>query len=514
MNISSLRERLTGYSGRFLFVVMVLQPIMDVLSYLVSANGGTILAGALRTLMLFAVCLYSFCISNDKRKYLIFYGVIGGFWLLHMLNCFRLGYASPVRDAGEYLKLVQFPLWTLAFITFLRHRAEPGFDTPGLLTANFGIVLAVIAISFATGAPVYTYDIPSRGVKMGLMGWFPNHSSQSAIVSILVIGLLLWAYNTKKIWIFTLSSALGFGLLYFTGTRLAYYSAIMIALGMGFLILLSGGRLRLCCIPLGLAVVLLVLFKGASVMEYRQTLTADSFRIYQEPTDEIMGEDKDYVYGGGELPPEIEEKIARVYEDVYGGPSFAGTPLLGDLLDRFGTQRVMKAYNYTTKASVLYDVRVKKRTVMALLWDEQDTLTKFLGFELDHVFINDFSYDPETDFTALPCYYGYLGTAIYIGFAGYFILLAVLGCIKKIRNLPGFLTVELGAWLMIFVFCLGAAQLSGSVLRKPSASVYLSLAAAELWHITHTYTGGKLLARYERRAGLTIKRSPVTKGGG
>ena len=44
----------------------------------------------------------------------------------------------------------------------------------------------------------------------------------------------------------------------------------------------------------------------------------------QEPTDEIMGEYKDYVYDSGEIPPEIEERITRVYEDVYGGLSFAG----------------------------------------------------------------------------------------------------------------------------------------------------------------------------------------------
>ena len=118
-----------------------------------------------------------------------------------------------------------------------------------------------------------------------------------------VIGLLLWAYHTRRVWIFTLASALGFTLLYFTGTRLAYYSAMLTALGLCFFVLISGGRMRLCCIPLAAALVLLVLFKGVSIMETRQTLTGESFQICQEPTDEIMGEYKDYVYDSGEIPP-------------------------------------------------------------------------------------------------------------------------------------------------------------------------------------------------------------------
>ncbi len=514
MDISNLRKKLTGVGGGFLFAVMALQPPLDVLSYFMNEYGSTLITTALRAVLLFAVFVYGFIVETERRRYLIFGGVIAGFWLLHTLNCFRLGYQDPLGDLGEYLKLVQFPLWTLVFTTLLQSCDGLESHISGALAVNFCTVLLVIGLSYLTGSPVYTYDSPSRGVKMGLLGWFSNHNGQSAIVCMLVIGLLLWAYHTRRVWIFTLASALGFTLLYFTGTRLAYYSAMLTALGLCFFVLISGGRMRLCCIPLAAALVLLVLFKGVSIMETRQTLTGESFQICQEPTDEIMGEYKDYVYDSGEIPPEIEERITRVYEDVYGGLSFAGGTLLGDLLDRFGTERVMKAYNYTTKATTLYDGRTKKLKAMELLWEEQDAPTRLLGFERSNVAIGPNLYGPENDISALPYYYGYMGFALFIGFIGYIFLPIAISCVKNLQGLGSLLTVDFGAWLMLLVLGLGAGQLSGNVLQNPSASVYLSLAAAELCHITKAYGSGRLRARYERRQGLTIIQSPVIKGGG
>ena len=74
-----------------------------------------------------------------------------GFWLLHMANCFRIGYQDPVGDAAEFLKLAQFPLWTLAFSTFLRQRE--GLDTlsAACLAGDFALILGVIALSLRRG---------------------------------------------------------------------------------------------------------------------------------------------------------------------------------------------------------------------------------------------------------------------------------------------------------------------------------------------------------------------------
>ena len=507
MESSLLRRRLTPHCGEIMAAVLLIQPPLDVLSYFMQHYGSTAITTALRMAMLVAVTLLGFAISRRRKAYIACFAVIGAFWLLHALNCLRLGYSDPMGDIAEYFKLIQFPLWTLAFITMLQNRECLDMRAAGLLAANLLTVLLVILISYAVGMPGYTYVIPSRDVQVGVLGWFAIPNSQSAIVSILVLGTLLWAYCQERLWLFCSVCLPGFGLLYLTGTRLAYYSAIIMALGLIVLALISGGRGRLYCIPLVVMIALFIGFKDVSIMEYRQSLSQDSFDLYQKPTDEIMGNDKDYEYSGGDVPPEILDKITRVYEDVYSLQSFAQKPLLGDLLDRFGTDRVMKSYNYTTKASVLYDVRVKKVKVTSLLWGEGDLLTRLLGFEASSVHLNGTNYDPENDFPALLFYCGYLGCGLYVCFAGYFLAAAAWHCIKNLRQLREVLTVPLGSWSMIMVLGLGAAQFSGQVLRKPSVTVYISLAAAQLYLLIHTST--KLHARFERRSGLTIKQRPV-----
>lgn len=505
MHPLTLKPKFRSAAGEFLAALLLIQPLLDVLSYFMQDLNATQLTTALRTVLLFAVSLYGFAAAEHKKPYFILYGAAVGFWLLHMLNAARLGYADPLADAAEYLKLVQFPLWTLSFITLLRARKDLDMQAALLLAADFAIILIIIALSYLTGSPAYTYDIPSRNFRMGLLGWFAIPNAQSAIVSMLVPGLLLFAYRTERLWAFCLAAGLGMGLLYFTGTRLAYFSGILISFGFLVLVLIAGGKQRLFCIPLAVALVLLIGFKGQSIMEKRQSVTADAYDAYQAQTDLIMGGDKDFVYTGGELPPDIEEKITRVYEEVYTQRSVSNAPLLGDLLERFGTRRVMEEYQYSTRASVLYNARAKKLKAMALIWREQDWLTKMVGFEYSRATINGTNYDPENDFPALPYYYGYVGTALYLCFTGYFLLLALWGCLRNLRRLPAFLTVELGAYSMMYCLGLGAAQFSGQVLRKPSVMVYMSLAAAEMYLAARRDRERKLFARYERRPEVTVK---------
>lgn len=405
-----------------------------------------------------------------------------GFWLLHMANCFRLGYQDPVGDAAEFLKLAQFPLWTLAFSTFLRQR--DGLDTlsAACLAGDFALILGVIALSYAVGMPEYTYDYADRGVQLGVMGWFGVHSAQSAIVTLLVPGMLLWAYRKGKLWLFTLCSLLGFGLLYFTGTRVAYVGAILIA--GGFLVLVLLGRRRyVLCLPLAAALAALVVFQGASPMAQRRSMASDTESYYIEKSQEIMGEDAGFVYEPGEeIPPQVLEKLRTLYTQVFGKEGLYHATLLGDLIDKFGVDAVMEAYGYTADGQTLYDMRTKKIKAMELTWQGKDFPTRLLGFEHGESYIGENNYDPETDFHALLYFYGYGGAALYLAFCAWFPLLALWQLIKHRRRFWQYPWVPAGTFLLQLALGFGAALLSGSVLRRPSVTVYLALAAALLSH--------------------------------
>lgn len=506
MDTTNWKKKLGSHVGDFMLVLLVAQPLLDVASYFMQGAGATLVTTGVRCLLLAVVSGYGFLLSSRKRAYAALYGVVAGFWLLHMLNCLRIGYADPVGDTAEYLKLVQLPLWTFSFVTFFREREELARRCAGLLAVNFAIVLAVIGLSFATGHPGYTYNMTGRGVQMGLLGWFGVPNAQSAIVCMLAAGLLLWAFRTENLWVFCGACVLGFGLLYFTGTRLTYYTALLLAAAFIMLILISRQHYRFC-FPLLAALVLLAAFRGVSVMAQHSALSSDSWAIYQEKADQVLGEGWDFTYREGEeIPPEKLEKIRQVYTEVYGEKEGVyGGALLGDLYDRFGVDRVMAYFDYSVKPSDLYDMRSKRRAVLGLVWEEKDALTKLLGFEYGESWINGQPYDLENDFPALPYYYGWLGTALYVAFIAYFLLSALKGFVQNLGSLPEFLTMELGAYGLIFCIALGAAQFSGNVLRKPNVLVYFSLAAAQIFCQLHPRQQARVFSKYLRKPTTTIK---------
>lgn len=478
MGETSLKGKLTLHTGEFVAALLLIQPLLDVLSYFMQGSGSTVVTTALRVALLAIVSLYGFVISDRKELYAACYGLIGCFWLLHMLNCFRLGYAQPVGDAAEYLKLVQFPLWTLSFVTFFQKRNGLNMEILGVLTANLAIILLVIGLSYLTGLTAYTYDFPERGIQIGVLGWFGVPNAQSAILCMLVPAVLLWGLRTERLWAFCLCAAAGFGLLYLTGTRLTFFTAVLAASAFLILIVLCR-RPLVFCLPLLAVLVLLLVFKGASPMEKRQNVSSVSFSTYQEKIDQVMGEDKDFVYREGEeIPSEVLEKIETVYRDIYGKQGVYKEVLLGDLLDRFGLEKVMRELDYSIKPEVLNNARTRKLAALHMIWQEEDFLTHLLGIEYSKVEIGGRIYDPENDFPALLYYNGYLGAALYIAFLAGIVLYALAAFI---RRFPSLLTVEFAAAAMMLALALGAAQLSGQVLRKPNVTVYASLAAAQLF---------------------------------
>ena len=495
------KKSLTYYAETFMVALLIAQPILDVISYFMLQNAMSAFTTALRTIILLAVSAYGFIISDEKRSHLILYAVLIIFWIFHILACLRGGYSHPIVDFGEFLKLAQFPLWTFAFIAVFRQCEDLNLSISGILVINFCIILMVIALSFLTKHPGYTYDYPDRNVQIGLLGWFYVSNAQSAIVSVLVPFVLLWAFQRHNLLLFCIAAALGFGLLYFTGTRLAFYAAILIALTFSAVIIWNR-QMLVYCVPLFLAVILLFAFRGQSPMAERQALTADSYAVYQEKTDEVMGNDKDFVYDPEVgMTAEIAEKVQRVYLEVYSGKGIYGNPLLGDLIHRFGVEKVMEAYDYSIKPQDLYNVREKKLICVKLIREEKGFMSQLFGFEYAELLINQESFDPENDFPALIGFYGYAGLILYAGFILYFILSSIWALIEEF---PDFLTIEFGTVAISFTLLLGAAQLSGNVLRKPSVVVYLALFAAIIYTLINKPTHRKNF-NYRKKSVVYIK---------
>ena len=190
-----------------------------------------------------------------------------------------------------------------------------------------------------------------------------------------------------------------------------------------------------------------------------------------------------------------------------------------ELNGRFGVYNVMQAYEHTDLPSVLSDSRQLKLNFAKLIWQEKDALTHLLGFEYNDYLLGDSIYDLENDFPGVFYNTGYLGFALYLIFFAVFffaILWAFLGDIQQssaqvrlnIRlekksaparwlgnfwlGLRSFLTIEMGAVGMSFLLAIIAAQISGSVLRRPNVTIYFAIAAACVFSLTSQKPGLKL----------------------
>ena len=517
--------------------VIVVQPLLDVLSYFLQELGSNSLTTLLRFFMLAFVALLGFLVSDRKKLYFLFYGVVAVYWIAHVLNCFRVGYQSPVSDAGAFLRIMNFPIFTLSFITFF----EKGPEMRRFVFGGFAINLVTMAVftilPWATGNPVYTY----HEQFIGVMGWFAVENAQSTILVLVTPFAVYCSYRLQKYPLFLLALALSFGMLFVTGTKFTFYSIFIIA---GAFILLFALNLQKRCfryvLPLAAVILLVVALWDYSPMQERENQYDYALGNYQQQVDEglrssgtnaeALEEIKQEVNQAKEESassrskdeePEEQEKdreeelyeaetrlgrIRRNLVSVYTDPDGYG-PILENLYDRFGIYNVMEVYDYASASYILSDLRLHKSMYAELMWQEKDFLTHLLGSEAQDMIANGVNYDLENDFPAVFYSCGYVGFAFYILFILLFVGMVLRAFAMDVaaawqdqagkRRLPPlrglvafgdgirrFLTVEVGAVGMTFLLSVISGLISGNTLRRPNVTVYFAISTAYLCYLT------------------------------
>lgn len=482
MSISKIKNIIEKHLSLLVLLFMGIQPILDVFSYFLGEQGDNAISTALRFLLLAVVSACGFLLTHKKKQYLLFYGIAAVFWVLHVLNCLRVGYTSMFSDTSNYLRIISLPMYTLSFITFfnvgknIRKSLILGF------ALNFILVVLFTALPWMLGTPKYTY----AGLSVGVMGWFGVANAQSAIVALLCPITILFAYRTEKYFVFLLSLVMTMGLLYLTGTKLTYYSILLICAGLVVLFLINlKTKSAIYILPLVLAISLTVLFKSASPMERREQLSNTARGNYSQMINESLKANED---ASGEddldIPREktIYEKLAEQRRSrlaVYADKELYGK-VYREINDRFGVYNVMDAYDYTVEPTTLSDSRQRKAYYAKMIWSEKDFLTKLVGIEYSDMLHMDSIYDLENDFPAIFYFCGYLGFAMYMVFFGYFGFLILRGIWRYRWK---FLSLEIGTVGMTFILAMGAAQISGNVLRKPNVTIYCAVIMAYIYHL-------------------------------
>lgn len=442
------------------------QPLLDVLSFWTQglAWGGK-LTLALRLLLFLCVVLTGFVLSGHKRAYWITAAVCAVLYAAHVLACLRANEAftaaNLISDATNFIRVAQIPLFTIAFITFLRCCRQGFASFERGITIAFWIIAAVELLSALTGTDPYTYP----GKHIGLRGWFYFANSQSAILSMLVPLTLCPALRSGNIRRWLPVAVVGFAELFCFATRLAYMSLFVTAIGTGIIWAITRRGDRKIYIALLLcAAVCAAAFPVSPMCQNQQAVAANAVRK-QENIDRLVAQGK-----------------AEFGDQGYAYLTYAYDEYLGGTVERYGLEATAEMYGYSTKAADITNVRTIRINYCRLMLNTEPLTSRLFGLSYDEMTYHGYCYDVENDFHGITYLYGWAGLACLLAFLGYFLVIIVRALIRNARR---YFTVEAGACGVALCTCLAHIYNTAGVLRRPNASFYLCLILAAIWYLIY-----------------------------
>lgn len=442
------------------------QPLLDVLSFWTQDLAwGSKLTLSLRLLIFLGVMLTGFVLSERRRFYWIAAAVCAALYAGHVLACLRANApfttANLISDATNFIRFAQLPLFTIAFITFLRCCRQGFASLERGITIAFWIIAAVALLSALTGTNPYTY--PDK--RIGLCGWFYFANSQSAILSMLVPLALCPALRSGQIRRWLPIAVVGFAELFCFATRLAYMSLFVTAIGMVItLALTKRGSVKVCAVLLLCAAVCAAAFPVSPMRQNQQAVTANAVRK-QENIDRLVAQGK-----------------AEFGDQGYAYLTYAYDEYLGGTVERYGLEATAEMYGYSTKAADITNVRTIKINYCRLMLNTEPFTSRLFGLSYDEMTYHGYCYDVENDFHGIAYLYGWAGLACLLTFLGYFLVIIVCALIRNARR---YFTVEAGACGVALCTALAHIYNTAGVLRRPNASFYLCLILASIWYLIY-----------------------------
>lgn len=506
--------------------VFLLQPALDWLSYLFNDQGWSIFPLTLVRGLLLVYLVWLGCQTSSRATQLLLAagGLLGGFWLLH----YGLGWLSGVTawrlDAVNYAKMVQLPLSALVFIEVMRSastleqealvlsQTQPEVSREAveaspqtirqqaprateqiahfmglLMTLNFVVILLADAVAALTHTGRLTY----LELERGFLGWYFNANAQSILMAALYpvalvslgrlqalpqtyqpahfLGRLLVTFARYRHSLFVGVALLGGIRLFFFGTRVTFYGLLGGLVAAAVIIGFARGKQGLW--RAGFLMILLgVTLLGRQQAPMVQLRQADQVIAQQELTD----------FAKKNQLTDLIEQPSQTYTAKQLEPLYRF--YLDPLVETFGIEAVVEAYDHSADFTVLRNARTKKIRFAQLRMDQSNPWMRLTGLNFAQMYRpgEAGSYDLETDLPAIYYYTGYLG----VWMTGLVLLLLVLGILRKIfkeglisvLKQPGFCLAS----YLVLIFIVAAAT-GGSVFRRPSVSIYFAWFLAVLW---------------------------------
>lgn len=463
----------------WLLLLIVAQPVLDVIAFW-NQNSVATIAGYIRLLVMLALPLTLLIKLKNKKGFIISMALIGLYCALHVLNCLRLGYISMFTDISYLAKIAQMPILAICFTFCIRDERMKKQAISGIWCAGI-LMLAFLVLALLTGTWNSTY-----GGGVGISGWVidGNRCANSILFVTMACFAVFFAARSEKKSVQILLPSLVALILFANGTKACYLGLFIILAGFAAFELLhravTGERVKKAFV---ISLVLLIAL-AAAAYPISPRAEIDSLQAIQASEKHATLHVKLGESGRDISKMSLEEKLAdpvvvelygEYYQDIVG---YVFPPMF----ERFETKQVLAKYKMVTDFRILIDVRLMKTNYASLIWDECDTLTKLVGFEITQVVGDDNGrYDMENDFPAIFYYTGYIGFAMYILFILYFVFLVIKRLVQDFKNSFSYDNFTL---LLCLVLQLGLAQFSGAILRRPNVSIYMSIVLALIYYKT------------------------------
>lgn len=469
---SNLKNNLVQRLPLLIIIICALQPLLDITSYWQDQLGyANTLTLILRMIILIAVALLGFIVSDRKRIYYIFALCCALLLAGHCYACYVKGYLNIVYDLTNFVRVAQMPLFVICFISFMRQNERCYKAIKTGLMLNFTIITCSVILSLITGTSSPTYEYSN----LGIMGWFATGNAQSAIISLLTPIVVMCAHKQQKLWLTVLVVAASFAQLYFLGARLAFLAIVATAIGIPFVLIVTKQQWKQTSAVLLIGLIICLATVKVSPMYLNQTIYNQEMSSKQgDAMAMIKLELGDYIdIYSLDWDSLSDEDLVYILRVVY---SYYQT----ELVDRYGLESVLQAYNYSHDVTTITGTRFRKIIFCRLLMQEHAPISRVFGMELTRMEHNGIIYDVENDFHGIYFLYGAAGLTLMICFIGYFIFLIIKALAQDAKK---YFTLDAGAVGIAFCLALAYAYNTAGVLRRPNSSFYLSIILAVVYYL-------------------------------
>lgn len=448
-----MKKITTFIKQNWLLCIIILQPILDIISYFQEEMFGKSYSWIARIIILLLIGCITFFKSKNKLKLILKISPFFCFFILHFLNLFYTNRLNVINDLKYFILVFQMPILTILLIDYLKDKKEHVKAIKKGMVINYIVIAFSILISFITNTYETTYDIG------GITGWFSSANTASMILCALAPWTLHYFFKKGNDLHYILISIATMVLLYFNATKACYATLVASFFVVIVFEFLSYKKKKV-------NIILPVIFFMLSLGLYNVSLTA----VRQKNVDKTVDEDSKIIselIDFNSIDISNDEDVLNVLNASY---------IYRDLIEIHGEKKVIDIMRNHLSAEALSNNRYRKLINAKIEYKNTNLITKFLGFGYNTVAKNNL--DLENDFSAIYYYYGFVGFGIYVAFICYFILKMLKLFIKNPAIIINTEFVILAFLIALLVF---GGEYSGAFFRKPNANIYFSLLLSILY---------------------------------